>query len=691
MPIPTALYREPHRAVTEKQAGLEAELARLHKRLKREARARQEAESIAEQGLRELYQRQQEIELLEAIAVAANGATDVDEVMAFAVREICSYTQWPVGHVLYASHQKSPSCMVSANIWHCSNAQRFATFQVLSKELEFGTGVGLPGRILQSSKPAWIMDVRTDPDFPRASQARLVGLKAAFGFPVLVGTEVVRVLEFFSEESLSPDERLLKIMGQIGTQLGRVIERQRARERLLHHAFHDPLTQLANRALFLDRLQVSLSRVKRNRNYQFAVLFLDLDRFKVMNDSLGHLAGDQLLVQVAQRLRDCLRSTDVVAYLKARDENERWAWEECIARLGGDEFTIILDDIRDATAPIRVAERIQHELSMPFDIAGQAVYSTVSIGITLSSTGYDVEEDILRDADLAMYRAKTLGRSRWVLFDQVMHDQAVACLQLEADLHRAVYEQEFGLFYQPIMSLEDGLVRGFEALIRWAHPHRGLVPPTEFIGLAEEIGLIRDIGDWVLQEACLQLSEWQRAFPSEPPLSMSVNISARQLNQANLVGRVAEIVRSSGIAPGSLKLELTESVVMNDAERSCQLFQELKGLGIQLSLDDFGTGYSSLSYLRRLPLDVLKVDRSFVSHMDMDEEKQNITQIIVLLARTLGLTVIAEGAETEGEVNQLRELGCDYVQGYYFHRPMPADSARQVLQEQLERLGMGQA
>ncbi|MBI3144048.1 MAG: EAL domain-containing protein [Pseudogulbenkiania sp.] len=677
--------------MTETQASLEAELARLHKRLKREASARQEAESIAERGLRELYQRQQEIELLEAIAVAANEAVGVDEVMAFAVREICRYTQWPVGHVLYADCQKSPSCMVSANIWHCSDTQRFATFQVLSSGLEFGTGVGLPGRILESSKPAWIMDVRADPNFPRAPQARLVGLKAAFGFPVLVGAEVVSVLEFFAEESLQPDGRLLKIMGQIGTQLGRVIERQRARERLLHDAFHDPLTQLANRALFLDRLHITLSRFKRNKNYQFAVLFLDLDRFKVVNDSLGHLAGDQLLVQVAQRLRACLRSTDVVAHLKADDESERWAWDECIAHLGGDEFTIILDDIRDASAPIRVAERIQYELVTPFDVDGQAVYSTVSIGIALSSTGYAVEEDILRDAAPAMYRAKTLGRSRWAMFDQMMHNQAVACLQLEADLHRAVREQEFRLFYQPIVSLGDGVVRGFEALIRWVHPRLGLVSPAEFIGLAEEIGLIRDIGDWVLQEACRQLSEWQRAFPSEPPLTMSVNISARQLNQANLVGRVAKIVQSSCIAPGSLKLELTESVVMSDAERSCQLFQELKGLGIQLSLDDFGTGYSSLSYLRRLPLDVLKVDRSFVSHMDVDEEKQNITQIIVLLARTLGLTVIAEGAETEGEVKQLRELGCDYVQGYYFHRPMPANSAKLVLQEQLERLSVGQA
>jgi predicted signal transduction protein with EAL and GGDEF domain len=591
-----------------------------------------------------------------------------------------------VGHVLYADTKESQRRMVSANIWHCSSAQRFATFQALSEGMAFGDGVGLPGRILQSSKPAWIMDVRTDPNFPRAPQARLVGLKAAFGFPVLIGSEVASVLEFFAEESLPPDERLLKIMGQIGTQLGRVIERQRAHERLMHDAFHDPLTQLANRALFLDRLQVTLSRSKRSKNYQFAVLFLDLDRFKVVNDSLGHLAGDQLLVQVAQRLSACLRNTDVVAHIEGNGLAERWSWDESIARLGGDEFTIILDDIRDASDSIRVAERIQYELVAPFNINGQSVYSTVSIGIALSTTGYHVVEDILRDADLAMYRAKTLGRTRWEVFDQAMHDQAVASLQLEADLHRAAWAQEFRLLYQPIVSLGDGVVRGFEALIRWHHPRRGLVSPAEFIGLAEEIGLIGPIGEWVLQEACRQLSAWQHAFPMSPPLTMSVNMSAKQLNQTNLVERVAEIIQSSGIAPGSLKLELTESVVMSDAERSRQLFLELKSLGIQLSLDDFGTGYSSLSYLRRLPLDVLKVDRSFVSHMDVDEEKQNIAQIIVMLARTLGLTVIAEGAETEGEVKKLRALECDYVQGYYFHKPMSASAVEEVLCAQRARL-----
>jgi len=664
---------------------LEEQLERLNKRLKREAAARLEAEAIAERGLRDLYRRQQEIELLEAVAAAANEALHVRDAMEFAVREICRYMQWPIGHVLYADGKSRPAKMVSAKIWHCSKAQYDKAFQTLSDGMEFAPGIGLPGRILQSGKPAWISDVRTDPNFPRAPQARQLGLKAAFGFPVLIGSEVVSVLEFFGEEDLIPDERLLKIMGQLGTQLGRVIERQRARERLLHDAFHDPLTQLANRALFLDRLHVRLGRAKRRKPYQFAVLFLDLDRFKVVNDSLGHLAGDQLLQQVAQRLAACLRTTDLVAHLDADDWETRLSSDERIARLGGDEFAIILDDIHDASDPIRVAERIQCELVTPFNIEGQSVYITVSIGIALSSTGYDAVEDILRDADIAMYRPKTLGRTRWEVFDQAMHDQAVANLQLEADLHRAVREQEFRLHYQPILSLEDELVRGFEALIRWAPPRRGLVAPAEFIGLAEEIGLIGEIGEWVLQEACRQLKEWQEAFPGKPALSMSVNVSAKQLGQANFVQRVAGIVQQSGIAAGSLKLELTESVVMSDAERSRQLFLELKQLGIQLSLDDFGTGYSSLSYLRRLPLDALKVDRSFVSHMDTDEEKQNIAQIIVMLARTLGLTVIAEGAETEGEIKKLHALECDYVQGYYFHKPLPAPAAAALLTEQWAR------
>jgi predicted signal transduction protein with EAL and GGDEF domain len=657
----------------------EDELARMTKRLRREIKARMEAELIAENGLRELYQRQQELTLLETITAAANEASQFNEVLKIALNAICRYTKWPLGHALQVSGMGVEAKAVSANVWRQANKERYEPFQLASSSRAFGYGEGLPGRILESGQPAWIMNVGNDENFPRTRAARECGLHAALAFPVLIGNEVVAILEFFAEESLPPDADLLRVMRQIGIQLGRVLERQRAQEQLVHDALHDPLTRLANRALFLDRLHSMLSRTRRNPRYQFAVLFIDLDRFKMVNDSLGHLAGDQLLIQVAERLRTCLRSADAVSHLPPGALATRLSGDEQLARLGGDEFAIALDDIGDASAPIRVAERIQCELVAPFTIENQTVYMSASVGIALSSTGYQVVEDILRDADIAMYRAKTLGRMRWEVFDQAMHDQAMSNLQLEADLHRAVRESEFRLHYQPIVSLADGRIRGFEALLRWTRPRRGLIGPAEFIARAEETGLIAPIGEWVLEEACRQLKTWQTTFPGEPALTMSVNLSARQLHQPDLIERISAAVEQSGILPGTLKLELTESVAMQEVEHNRALFEELKRRGISLSLDDFGTGYSSLSQLTLLPFDTLKVDRSFVSRIDREPDRHNITKILIALARTLGLTLIAEGAETEGEIKLLKKLECEYVQGFYFHRPMEAESIEKLL------------
>jgi predicted signal transduction protein with EAL and GGDEF domain len=353
--------------------------------------------------------------------------------------------------------------------------------------------------------------------------------------------------------------------------------------------------------------------------------------------------------------------------------------DDIVARIGGDEFTIILDNIRDVSDPIRVANRIQAALSAPFVLSGQKVFTTASIGIALSSTGYHTVHEIQRDADIAMYRAKAGGRARWEVFDEVMREHAVANLQLEAELHQALHLGELRVHYQPIVSLSDQRVRGFEALVRWQHPTKGMISPSRFIPLAEEIGLIRPIGSWVLIEACRQLKAWQVRFPSDPPLTMSVNLSAKQLEQTDLTKHVREIIETTGIARGSLKLELTESALMGDAEHADRLFAEFQLLGVQLSLDDFGTGYSSLSRLRRLPIDTLKIDRSFINQMGRDMESRQIVEIILQLARALQLEVIAEGAETGAEIALLRELGCQHVQGFYFFEPRDTTDAEAIL------------
>lgn len=660
----------------------ETDLSRLTRRLERERRSRLEAEAIAERGLRDLFERQREISLLEAIAAAANEAVSVDEAMRFALKKICDYTQWPLGHAWYTAPDAATGTveLVPTGMWCLQNAARFSAFCNDSDSVRLAPGIGLPGRILASGKPAWIMDVTRDANFPRAEQARQAGLRAAFGFPVLVGTEVAAVLEFFAEEALPPDEGLLRVMAQIGTQLGRVIERKRAEDRLIHSAFHDSLTNLPNRALFLERLEFAMNRARRHPDYRFAVLFLDLDRFKVVNDSLGHVVGDRLIAETSRRLTGCLRRNDMVARIADADLPSRSP--DIIARMGGDEFSILLDDIRDASDPIRVAERIQQELAAPFTLEGREVFITASIGIALSATGYNVVHDILRDADIAMYRAKALGGGRCEVFDQAMHAQAMVRLQLEAELRHALERQEFRLHFQPIVSLHNGRISGFEALVRWEHPKRGLIAPSEFIPLAEETGLILSIGKWVLREACRQARQWQVQFPQHPPLTMSVNLSARQLAQPDLIDYLDRVLRETGLAPNSLKLELTESVAMENAERTQRLLSELKRLGIQVSIDDFGTGYSSLSYLRRLPIDTLKIDRSFVRHIDADEESREIVRTIMMLAHNLNMDVIAEGAETSEEISHLKKLNCEYAQGYFFFKPSDSTTIEAILHRQ---------
>lgn len=439
-----------------------------------------------------------------------------------------------------------------------------------------------------------------------------------------------------------------------------ITERKQFESQLLHDAFHDVLSGLPNRALFLNRLAHSIARAQRRSTYMFAVLFLDVDRFKIVNDSLGHRAGDQLLVQIARRLEACVRPGDTVA------------------RLGGDEFTILLDDIEEAEDAELVAERIQKALHKPFMIERQEVVTSASIGITLSTSGYRRPEDLIRDADTAMYKAKAAGKAQHIVFDSEMHQIAVEVLQLEAELRRAVDNEAFELHYQPIISLQTGRIEAFEALVRWPHPERGLVMPNDFIPMAEETGLINPLGWTVLRKACEQTRIWRDAFPKHRDLQINVNLSGRQFRQAELVEGIVRILEETGLEPQALRLEITETVVMESAQASRDLLERLRTHGVQLCIDDFGTGYSSLNYLHDFDIDSLKIDRSFVARMG-GTGRPEIVQTIVDLSRSLALSVTAEGVETAEQLKQLRELDCELAQGYFFSRPMDVTAADRML------------
>jgi len=457
-----------------------------------------------------------------------------------------------------------------------------------------------------------------------------------------------------------------------------ITERKRAEEMLAHNAFHDGLTNLPNRALFLDRLQHALTLSKRHPNYKFAVLLIDVDEFKIVNDSLGHSAGDELLIQIAQRLRESVRRVDTVSRPRVAEVSGKLASDGNLARLGGDEFTILLDDIRDPIEAVRVAERIQADLATPFVINQEEIVISASIGIASSTSPHTQAEDLVRDADIAMYRAKRAGKARCEVSDTAMHANAVKRLRLETDLRKALDHGEFRVYYQPIVSLQTGKIAGFEALTRWQRPE-GVVPPMEFIGVAEETGLIVPMNRKLLREACERLRSWQAEFPSDPPLAMSVNVTSREFALPDLAGEIGKCLDQTGIDPSCLQLEIIETIAMGDAEKSGHVLAQLKALGVRLSIDDFGTGYSSLSRLRRIPVDTLKIDRAFISNMDRDPENCAIVRAIIILAHNLGLKVVAEGAETEEHVNLLKQFDCEMAQGYFFSRPADDQTMSKLL------------
>ena len=442
-----------------------------------------------------------------------------------------------------------------------------------------------------------------------------------------------------------------------------ITERLAANQQLFRHAFYDSLTKLPNRELFINRLQHLIDLNKRYTIHPYAVLFVDLDRFKMVNDSLGHPVGDQLLITTAQRLQQCLRPTDTVA------------------RFGGDEFAILLEQVWDVDCACMLAERINNELSAPYHLGNHDLFNSASIGIVKGHPRYELAAELIRDADVAMYQAKTNGKGCHAVFDTAMHTQVKGQLTLENDLRQAITEQQLTLHYQPIVSLMTQEIVGFEALTRWQHPQRGSIPPEKFIPIAEETGLIVPLDWWAMGEACRQLRVWQDQLPYAPAWDMSVNFSSRHFTRSDVIERVTKILDDTGVAATSLILEITESALIENPESAAQILAELRALGIRIHIDDFGTGYSSLSYLHKYEIDTLKVDRSFIHSINCNAERFEIVRTIVVLAHNFGMAAIAEGIETADQLATVQSFGCEYGQGYYFYRPLTPEQVNTLVKD----------
>ncbi len=464
-------------------------------------------------------------------------------------------------------------------------------------------------------------------------------------------------LELRVQERTSQLETANRILKQ------EILQRHQLEKRLRHEALHDSLTGLPNRNLFMQQVERCLDNVIDNPEQQFAILFIDLDRFKIINDSLGHLAGDELLIACATRLQECITE------------------QNTLARLGGDEFTVLLEQVKDVRDAVIVAEKILQQFATSFDLGDRRLTITVSIGIVIGDCEYRQETDLLRNADTAMYRAKEQGKARYEIFTQQMYLDVMRRLELEHQLREAISNHQLVLYYQPIFSLNSLELTGFEALVRWQHPEGGMISPGEFIPLAEETGLIISLGEWVMSEACRQLKIWQDRVPQAQSLLMSINVAGEQLHAPNFLSTVDRIIAETRINPQHLKFEITESMLIGNTNQVIMVLQQIKSRQIQLSIDDFGTGYSSLSYLPQFPIDILKIDRSFVDKMNLEQQNLEIVKTIITLAQVLDLQIIAEGIETEDQHQTLKSLGVKYAQGYLFAKPLTSEQAEMLIME----------
>ncbi len=614
------------------------ELALLRAEVAREREARLEAERITQETTAALAARQQELELLETIAAAANGARTLEDALDAAVEALRRHGCWTVGRSWIADGEDDPLIDAGAELFD-------AAVPALVPPPD-----GLHERSREDREAVWTRN--------------------GFAFPVLLGDRVLAVLELRASATRRPDPALARLSTHVAGHLERVAERVAARERIVHQTLHDALTGLPNRVLFEDRLGLALARARR-RGTQTAVLFLDVDRFKLVNDTLGHRAGDALLREVGKRLRSAVRASDTVA------------------RFGGDEFAVLCEELTDERDALRVATSLHAALSVPCELESdlgseaESLVLSTSVGVAVARGREATPEELLRDADAAMYRAKELGRSRTELFDERLRARLDARMRVERELHQALEARELRLVYQPVVSLRTGGMRSVEALVRWDHPERGTLGPGAFLPIAEESGLIVKIGEYVLREACAQAVAWRTRLGAEAPLPIHVNLAARQLSQTNFVDTVVRILADTGATAHDIALEITESSVIENTLLAGDMLRDLKALGFEILLDDFGIGYSSLGYLRQLPIDVLKIDRSFIDALDGadaegDGRASAIVRAIVGMADALAIDVVAEGVETDEQARISQALGCDLAQGFLFARPERPETVEQL-------------
>jgi len=594
------------------------------------------------------------------VAQLIAGATDPDEVMPRIIETVCAGLDWGCG--AYWSQDKEGAVLRCTASWGESSAA-IREFLALTSKMSAPSGVDLPGRAWAKGGPLFVEDIASEQSFSRVQAALQAGLHGALALPIASGGQTFGVIELFSDQAIRSEEALIHLLHSLSAQIGQSFQRKLAEDQLRFIATHDSLTDLPNRSLFNERLRHALHQGTRYSR-GIAVMFIDMDRFKVVNDSLGHSAGDRLLQDSAKRLAECLRESDTVA------------------RLGGDEFVVMIENFtapKDAAPKdaITVAQKILASLARPFFVGGQEFLMSASIGIsTFPDDGKDAET-LLKNADIAMYRAKDQGRNNYQFYSAEMNKHTFERLAMESSLRRAIERNEFLLHYQPKLDLRTGAIGGVEALIRWQHPDLGMVPPIQFIKLAEETGLIVEIGEWVLKTACEQNKQWRDQ--GIPPMRVAVNLSARQFAQKTLVSDVARTIAQSGLTPDCLELEITESLVMDNPESAAETLHKLKNMGISLSIDDFGTGFSSLAYLKRFPIDCIKIDRSFIKDIPTEADDMAITRGIIALGHSLRLKIIAEGVETKEQQDFLRSNDCDEMQGFLFSKPLPAEQVTALL------------